>query len=114
MKNPIATTLAGLALAALCALAPAARADTVTLKDGSVIHGKIQGITGGVITLSTGFAGDLSIKQDQVASLATDDAVFVKTTNNSAILGQVAPENGSLVFSSPSGRNTVTVAGVHI
>ncbi len=112
MKQPIITTLAGLALAVLCALAPAARADTVTLKDGSVIHGKILGINGGVVTLSTGFAGDLSIKQDQVASLATDEAVFVKTTNNAAVLGQVAPENGALVVTSPSGRNTVAVGEI--
>ncbi len=112
MKNAIPTILAGLALAALCAFAPAARADTVTLKDGSVVHGKILGINGGVVTLATNFAGDLSIKQGEVASLATDDAVFVKTTNNSAILGQVAVEGGSLVVVSPNGRYTTTVGEI--
>ncbi len=112
MKNQIVRTLAGLALAALAVLAPSVRADTVTLKDGSVIHGKIQGITGGVITLTTGFAGDLSIKQDQVASLATDEPLFVKTANNSSVLGQVAPEAAGLAVSSPNGRYTTTVGEI--
>ena len=112
MKNPIVTTLAVLALAALCLLAPAARADTVALKDGSIIHGKIQGISGGTITVSTGFAGDLAIKQDQVASLATDDQVFVKTANNSTVLGQVETRQSGVVVASPSGSYTTSVADI--
>ena len=112
MKLTIAPKLVGLVLVSLGALAWSARADTVTLKDGSVIHGKITGIAGGTVTLSTGFAGDLSIKQDQVAALATDEPVFVKTTENSTVLGKVEPKESAVVVASPSGTYTTTIAGV--
>ena len=96
MKTHTILIGAGLALAILSTLALPARADTVTLKDGSVIHGKITGISGGTIAISTGFAGDLSIKQDQVSSFETDEPVFVKTTDNSTVLGKVDCKDSDL------------------
>ena len=112
MKLRILTSLAGIGLACLCAVAGSARADTVTLKDGSVIHGKITGINGGTVSVSTEFAGDLSIKQDQVAALQTDEPIFVKTTDNSTVLGKVEPKESAVVVSSPSGSYTTTIKGV--
>jgi hypothetical protein len=112
MKHQITKTLAGLVLAALAVLAPSVRADTVILKDGSVIHGKIQGIADGTVTLATEFAGALAIKQDQVVSLATDEPVFVKTGDRSVVLGQVAPDQAGVAVSSPSGRYTTTVGAI--
>ena len=112
MTSKSLTKMAGIVFASLCALAWSAQADTVTLKDGSIIHGKITGISGGTITVSTGFAGDLSIKQDQVAALETDEPVFVKTADNSTVLGKVEPKESTLVVSSPSGAYTTTIGGV--
>ena len=112
MKSRFITKIFGIVLAGLSAFAWSARADTVTLKDGSIIHGKITGISGGTVTLSTGFAGDLSIKQDQVVALATDEPVFVKTTENSTVLGKVEPKESALAVTSPSGAYTTTVGGV--
>ena len=112
MKSRFITKIFGIVLAGLSAVAWSARADTVTLKDGSVIHGKITGISGGTVTLSTGFAGDLSIKQDQVAALETDEPVFVKTTENSTLLGKVEPRESALVVTSPSGTYTTTMSSV--
>ena len=97
---------------ALGSLALPARADTITLKDGSVIHGKITGISGGTLAVSTGFAGDLSIKQDLVSSFETDEPVFVKTTDNSTVLGKVDRKDSALIVSSSSGSYTTTIAGV--
>ena len=97
---------------ALGSLALPARADTVTLKDGSVIHGKITGISGGAIAVSTGFAGDLSIKQDLVSSFETDEPVFVKTTDNSTVLGRVERRDSELIVSSSSGSYQTTVTGI--
>jgi hypothetical protein len=112
MKTHLITTIAGTILLSLCAFAWSARADTITLKDGSVIHGKITGISDGTISISTGFAGDLSVKQDQVAGFETDEAVFVKTKDNSTVLGKVEPKESALIVSSPSGSYTTKVEGV--
>jgi hypothetical protein len=112
MKSHPNLIAAGLALALLSIFTLTARADTVTLKDGSVIHGKITGISGGAIAVSTGFAGDLSIKQDLVSSFETDEPVFIKTTDNSTVLGKVARKDSVLIVSSSSGSYTTTIAGV--
>lgn len=113
MKPQLAPISAGLMLAFLSALAPhVLRADTVTLKDGSVIHGTIQGISGGTVTVATNFAGTLAIKQDQVVGLTTKEPVFVKTKSNSTILGRVAPEPSGLVVASAGGPYTTTVANI--
>jgi hypothetical protein len=112
MKPKFIPAVAALFIATLGIVALSVRADTVTLKDGSVIHGKITGISGGTISLSTGFAGDLSIKQDQVSSFETDEPVFVKTTDNSTVLGKVDRKDSDLIVSSSSGSYTTTIAGV--
>lgn len=112
MKTANLPTIAVYALATLCIVAWPARADTITLKDGSVIRGKITGISGGTIAVSTGFAGDLSIKQDQVSSFETDEPVFVKTKDNSTVLGKVDRKDSDLIVSSSSGSYTTKVEGV--
>jgi hypothetical protein len=112
MKTDSIAKIAGLVLAAVCIVTWPARADTITLKDGSVIHGKITGVSGGTISVSTGFAGDLSIKQDQVSSFETDEPVFVKTKDDSTVLGKVDRKDSDLIVSSSSGSYTTTVAGV--
>jgi len=106
-------TLISLLLLAVLGVAPSlARADTVTLKDGSVIHGKINGIAGGTLSVTTAFAGDLSIKQDQVAGFTTDEPVFVKVKDNSTVLGKVEPKESALVVTSPNGTYTTSVESV--
>ena len=112
MKTDSIAKIAGLLLAAGCIVTWPVRADTITLKDGSVIHGKITGVSGGTISVSTGFAGDLSIKQDQVSSFETDEPVFVKTKDDSTVLGKVDRKDSDLIVSSSSGSYTTTVAGV--
>jgi Protein of unknown function, DUF481 len=89
-----------------------ARADTVVLNDGSVIHGRNLHIANGTILISTAFAGDLTIKQDQVAAFETDEPVFVKTKNNSAVLGKVERKDSGLVVSSPGSTYLTQVADV--
>ena len=112
MKHQSIPTLAGLVLATLGLLALPARADTVTLKNGSVIHGKVLKIEGGAITVSTDFAGDLTIKQDQVTSFETDEPMFLKTQENTAILSKVERKEAGLVLVSPNGNYQTTVADI--
>lgn len=96
-------------LALLGVLVASARADTVILKDGSVIHGKALDIAGGILTITTDFAGDLSIKQNKVASFETDDQVFVKTDNNSTLLGKVDQRPSGLIVASENGSYTTKI-----
>lgn len=112
MKLPNILATAALVVAILGIAALPARADTVTLKDGSVVHGKILKIEGGVITLSTGFAGDLAIKQDQVAGFQTDEPVFVKTKDNSTVLGKVGEKDAELAVVNANGSYTTKVDGI--
>jgi hypothetical protein len=112
MKPTSIPAAAALIIATLGIVALSVQADTVTLKDGSVIHGKILKIEGGTIALSTGFAGDLAIKQDQVASFETDEPVFVKTKDNSTVLGKVGQKESELTVANASGSYATKVDGV--
>jgi hypothetical protein len=110
-QRSLAHILAVLFSALLAAVQPAF-ADTVTLKDGSVIHGKNLHVANGTITITTSYAGSLAIKQDQVASFETDEPVYVKTRSHSAVLGKVERKDSGLVVSSPSGVYVTIVDGV--
>lgn len=112
MKSKIIPTIAALIIATPAVVMLPLRADTVMLKDGSVIHGKSLQIAGGAITITTDFAGALSIKQDLVAGIETDEQVFVKTTNNSTILGKVEQKEPGVVVASPNGSYVTTIENV--
>jgi putative salt-induced outer membrane protein YdiY len=87
-------------------------ADTVTLKDGSIIHGKNLQIVDGAITITTGFAGDLSIKQNLVASFSTDTPVYVKTKTSQAVLGKIEPKASGLVIVGSNGEQPITLENI--
>jgi hypothetical protein len=112
MKPSILRPIAAFVGLVLLSIAVPALADTVTLKDGSIIHGKNLHIANGVITITTSFAGDVAIKQDQVASFETDAPVFVKTKDKPAVLGKVERKDPDIVVSSPSGTYITTINGV--
>jgi hypothetical protein len=102
-----------LAVLGLAAAAPSALlADTVTLKDGSVINGTITRIEGGAIHVTTTFAGALRIEQGQVASFSTDNPLFVKTNEGSAVLGQVQATDAGIRVAGTQGTLQVPVASV--
>ena len=89
-----------------------ARADTVTLKDGSVIRGKNVHVADGKVIITTGFAGDLSIKQDLVATFETDEPVFVKTKDNSTVNGKVERKDSGLVVSGASSSYPTNIESI--
>jgi hypothetical protein len=112
MKPSVFRPIAAIVGFVLLSVAAPALADTVTLKDGSVIHGKNLHIANGVVTITTSFAGDVAIKQDQVASFETDAPVHVKTKNDSAVLGKVEGKDPDIVVSSANGTYITTINGV--
>lgn len=92
------------------ALVPlAAVADTVTLKDGSVLNGTVTGISGGVLTLQTTFAGTLNIQQDQIVSFTTGQPLALRTVDDNVVRGTVSGSSGSLSVSSAEGTFSTSV-----
>jgi len=99
---------AGLFLAAFCAARLAA--DVVETTNGARIVGKITKIHGGVVTVSTDYAGDINVKQALVASITTDRPVAVKVADGTRIVGIVSPApEGGLKVASPTSSVTTPV-----
>lgn len=98
--------------AAAVLLAGAAYADIIVTKDGSTLNGKILGIDSGTITVQTDFAGEIEIEQAQVASITTDEPVYLTLDNGSTYLGPVESEGDTLVVESDSGAMTASLESV--
>lgn len=79
-------TSIALALSALTTLL----ADEVITINGSKLVGTVTGISGGTLTLSTDFAGDVQIPMDQVETFSTDDEVTVRLESGDTVTGTVA------------------------
>ncbi|MBI1373869.1 MAG: DUF481 domain-containing protein [Phycisphaera sp.] len=78
------TVVAALAIGTLSG---SVRADEVQLKDGSKIVGTIKSMTGGMLTITTKFAGDLSIKAEEVAGFTSDRKLVVTLDSGDRVVG---------------------------
>jgi hypothetical protein len=79
-------------------------ADTVEIKNGSRITGKITSIDAGSVVISTDYAGTITIKQSQVASIATDDPVALRLASGTRYDGRVtAGTNGDIQIAGSDG-----------
>ncbi len=87
-------------------------ADAVETKDGSRLVGKITKIDGGVVYISTKYAGDLAVKQSEVTAMATDAPVSVRLSSGTRIDGVVSTTNGTMQIAGQDGTITTTVAKV--
>jgi hypothetical protein len=112
MKLPSLRLLFVLLAPAFFTFAQPAFADTLTLKDGSVIRGKNLHIANSAVIITTGFAGELTIKQELVASFETDAPVHVKTKTGPAVLGKVEPKDSGLVVAGSGATRPVTVDAI--
>lgn len=81
-------------LATLSATAWPAFAGTVHLRDGSVVHGEIKGVTQGQLVVLSGFAGKLTIAIDKVQGVATDQPMVMVLDNGTTIRGRLAYKPG--------------------
>ncbi len=87
--------------------------DIIVTKSGSKIVGKIEGIDGGKITVTTDFAGKIVIDQAQVDQMTTDEPVFVSLESGAAYSGKVTVSpNGVLNVATDNGDLAVTVDNV--
>jgi hypothetical protein len=76
MKTTLASRWFTLLLAALAGTQ--LLADTVDIKNGARIVGKISKIDGGSVVVDTDFAGKITIKQSEVTAIATDAPIAVR------------------------------------
>jgi putative salt-induced outer membrane protein YdiY len=88
-----------IAVTGLLGVASNVMADTVEMKDGSKLNGKVLKIDAGKVTLKTTFAGDLVIDQKEVALITTDQPVNVVLPNGDKVTGKISSdaEKGTVV-----------------
>ena len=100
----------GLAVACLYS-----QADVVVTKDGAQLTGQITRIEAGVIHLTTAYAGDLKIQQEQVSSFETDTPINVRLTDGTTLAGPVADVQntpGSINIQTQSDSVTANLASI--
>ena len=68
-----------------------AYADEVILKDGSRLFGTVVSMESRKLVFNTSFAGDISIKWDQVARLTTDTPMEVSLGDKKIYKGTLIP-----------------------
>jgi hypothetical protein len=98
-------------LAAFCALRLSA--DVVETSNGARIVGTIKLIRGGIIILSTEYAGDIRIKQGLVTSITTVRPIAVRTADGTRVIGIVSPAlAGGVVVSGPKATLATPVSRI--
>lgn len=76
-----------LATVVSCATSAALLADTVETRNGARLVGTVKKIDGSTITLETEYAGTISIKQDEVTSVVTDNPQFYRLSGGTVMQG---------------------------
>ncbi|HXA79984.1 MAG TPA: hypothetical protein VNV14_01840, partial [Opitutaceae bacterium] len=62
-------------------------ADTIDTKGGAHLIGRITKIDSDLVYLNTDYAGDITIKQSEVARIATDQPVAVRLDSGTRLEG---------------------------
>ena len=73
-------------------------ADEIRLQDGSTIVGSIQKLINGEVVIDTSFAGELSVKAEQLESLQTDAPVAVQLESGDRVIGKIRMREGELML----------------
>jgi putative salt-induced outer membrane protein YdiY len=87
-------------------------ADVVTTKNGARLVGKVTKIEDGKVLITTDYAGDLTIKQSEVAAITTDAPVFVRLASGTVLQGTVAGEGNIIRITGSDGELTTKIEKV--
>jgi putative salt-induced outer membrane protein YdiY len=101
--------LVRLSVFALVAVLGLARADVIETKDGSRLVGKVTKIDGGSVSIATAYAGTITVKQSEVASINTDAPVSVRLASGTRIDGKVSGSAGAVQVTGADGTVSTTV-----
>ncbi len=94
------------------ALAGAAHADVVETKNGARLIGTLTKIEAGSVTLKTDYAGELTIKQSEVAGITTDAPLTVRLASGTVLKGKLTTEGGAVQIAGDDGQLTTKVEKV--
>src|SRR5688500_13725087 len=103
IRKPLAAVLfSGLIAAQLSA-------DSVETKNGARIIVKITKLDAGSVVVSTDFAGTITIKQSEVATLSTDAPVAIRLESGTRMEGRVTSgAAGAIQVAGPDGTISTT------
>ncbi len=71
---------------------PVVSADQLTLKDGSVLMGKVLQMVEGKVQIETSFAGKIEIPADQILRMETEEVKPIHLSDGSVIQGTIQTE----------------------
>jgi len=98
------------ALVVLALAASPAFADTVKLKNGDVLTGKIVSVLDGKVVLATDAAGEIKIDVAQVESLSTDAPITVSVPGGASFSGKAVMGAGGNITVEGAGVGAQSVA----
>lgn len=101
-------------LVLLLAVATAAFADEVTVKNGDHLNGKIVKSDGKTLVLHTDFAGDLTIELSKITHITTDQPLHLTTKEKKTVVGTVTANDGTFQVATRTGSVEVPAADIVI
>ncbi len=108
MNSKHLSKMATILLVAL--MAGSGRADVVETKNGARIVGTVSRVGDGSVVVATSYAGDIVVKQSEVASISTDAPVTVRLNSGTVLQGTVSSsDNGALKITGPDGELNTSV-----
>lgn len=91
------------AVAGFVAMACAASADTVVLKNGDHLTGTVETSDGKNVTLKTDYAGEIQIQWSSIAQIKTDKPIYVVMPDKSTVSGILTTDGTSIIVQPASG-----------
>jgi putative salt-induced outer membrane protein YdiY len=90
-----------------------AAADTVTLKSGDKITGRVISMADGKLAVETDYMGTVTFDAAKVSSIVTDAPVGVKSAGGTRLVGKLAYQEGAnAVVETESGQLTIRASDV--
>ncbi|MCJ7684612.1 MAG: DUF481 domain-containing protein [Desulfobacteraceae bacterium] len=88
----------------------AVNADELIMKNGDRLQGTVVSMSLGKLVFKTSYAGEITIKWDQVAKLSTEKPLEAYLRNEQTLIGKVvAQEDGTLILQPADGSPSVHV-----
>jgi len=107
------STLIALMLVALVQALPAA-ADSVLMRNGDRLSGRVVGLDGTSLTLRTDYAGEVTLALEQVAEIVAQVPVTLVMKDDTRIAGVLSASGGRLALSRSPGEAPVPIAAARV